>query len=65
VRGSGNRILIALPRRLRVAREEFARRAGAISKQKQFRFDMADLVTYGYQYADEKDPRAQVLIDKK
>ncbi|MEI9477932.1 MAG: fused MFS/spermidine synthase [Deltaproteobacteria bacterium] len=65
VRGSGNRILIALPRRLRVAREELARRAGAISKQKQFRFDMADVVTYGYQYADEKDPRAQVLIDKK
>jgi spermidine synthase len=65
VRGSGNRILIAVPRRLRVAREEFARRAGAISKQKQFRFDMADLVTYGYRYVDEKDPRAQVLIDKK
>ncbi len=65
VRGSGNRILIALPRRLRVAREELARRAGAISKQKQFRFDMGELVTYGYQYADEKDPRAQVLIDKK
>ena len=65
VPGSGNKILIALPRRLRVAREELARRAGAISKQKQFRFDMADLVTYGYRYADEKDPRAQVLIDKK
>jgi spermidine synthase len=65
VQGSGNRILISLPRRLRVSREEFARRAGAISKQKQFRFDMADLVTYGYQRADEKDPRAQVLIDKK
>ena len=65
VQGSGNKILIALPRRLRVAREELARWAGAISKQKQFRFDLADLVTYGYQYADEKDPRAQVLIDKK
>ncbi len=65
VRGSGNKILIALPRRLRIAREEFARRAGAISQQKHFRFDMADLVTYGYQYAAEKDPRAQVLTDKK
>jgi spermidine synthase len=63
--GSGNRILIALPRKRRVGREEFARRAGAISKQKQFRFDMADLVTYGYRYADEKDPHAQVLVDKK
>ena len=65
VQGSANKILIALPRKLRVAREELARRAGAISKQKQFRFDMAELVTYGYQYADEKDPGAQVLIDKK
>jgi len=65
VRGAGNKILIALPRRLRVAREDLARRAGAISTQKQFRFDMADLVTYGYQHADEKDPRAQVLTDKK
>jgi spermidine synthase len=65
VKGAGNKILIALPRRVRVAREEFARRAGAISKEKQFRFDMAELVTYGYQYADEKDPRAHVLVDKK
>jgi len=63
--GSGNKILIALPRKRRVGREEFARRAGAISKQKQLRFDMADLVTFGYRYVDEKDPRAQVLLDKK
>jgi spermidine synthase len=63
--GVENKILIALPRRLQVGREEFARWAGAISMQKQFRFDMADLVTYGYQYADEKNPRAQVLTDKK
>jgi spermidine synthase len=61
----GNKILIALPRRLAVAREELARRAGAISRQKQFRFDMADLVTYGFRYADERDPRARVLTDKK
>jgi spermidine synthase len=63
--GVENKILIALPRRLQIGREEFARWAGAISMQKQFRFDMADLVTYGYQYADEKNPRAQVLTDKK
>jgi len=65
VQGSANRILIALPKKLRVSREELAQRAGAISKQKQFRFDMAELVTYGYQYADEKDPTSQVLLDKK
>jgi len=65
VRGSGNKILIALPRKLRIGREELARRAGAISKEKQFRFDMGELVTYGYQYAGEKDPKARVLTDKK
>ncbi len=65
VQGSANRILIALPRKLRVTRDELARRAGEISKQKQFRFDMAELVTYGYHYADEKDPGAEVLTDKK
>ena len=65
VEGSGNRILIALPRKLRLTREEFGRRAGAISKQKQFRFDMAGLVTFGYRHLDEKDPRVQVLTDKK
>ena len=65
VRDSGNKILIALPRKLRIGREELARRAGAISKEKQFRFDMGELVTYGYQYADEKYPRAHVLTDKK
>jgi spermidine synthase len=65
VRGAGNKILIALPQRLRLAREEFGRRAGVISKHKQLRFDMAELVTYGYKYADEKDPNAKVLTDKK
>jgi spermidine synthase len=60
-----NKIFIALPRRLGVTREEFARKAGAISTQKQFRFDLAELVTYGYRYAAEKDPHAQVLTDKK
>ena len=65
VQGSGNKILIALSRKLHVTREEPARRAGAVSKQKQFRFDIAELVTYGYQYVDQKDPSAQVLTDKK
>ena len=64
-RGEENKIFIALPRGLRVTREEFARQAGAISKQKQFRFDLAELVTYGYHYAAEKDPHARVLTDKK
>ena len=65
VRGSANRILIALPRKLQLTREELSRRAGAVSKEKKFRFDMGELVAYGYQSVDEKDPAAQVLLDKK
>lgn len=65
VRGAGNKILIALPRRMQYTREELAERAGAISKQKQFRFNLADLVTYGYHYIDKKEPGIEVLIDKK
>ncbi len=65
VQGAANKILIALPRKLRLTRDELARRAGAISKEKQFRFDLGELVTYGYEYADQKEPGAEVLIDKK
>ncbi len=57
--------MIALQRKLRNGREELARRAGAISKDNKFRFDMADLVRYNYRYAGEKNPHAEVLVDKK
>ena len=64
VQGTGNKILIALPRKERIGRDELARRAGRISKQKRFRFDMGELVTYGYRHVEEKDPDARVLRDK-
>ncbi|MBN2476486.1 MAG: fused MFS/spermidine synthase [Pirellulales bacterium] len=64
VPGAGNKILIALPRRQRVTRDALARRAGEISKRHRFRFDMGDLVEYGFQDAGEEAPRGRVLTDK-
>jgi len=64
VRGAGNKILIALPRKQRIGQDELARRARRISNEKQFRFDMGDAVTYGYQYAANQDSRSRVLTDK-
>ena len=63
VRGAGNEILIALPRKQRIGRDELARRATRISRQKRFRFDMGPLVVYGYRYAGKKNLRGRVLTD--
>lgn len=65
VQGAGNKVFVAVPRQQRIKRDDLARRARAISKEKQFRFDMGDVVTYGYRYVGEKDPRSRVLTDKK
>ena len=64
VRARENKILVALPRHERIDRDEFARRAGRISKEKQYPFDMGESVRYGYHYVDEKDPSGHVLTDK-
>ena len=61
---AGNKILIALPRKMPIGREELASRAEAVAKKKGFRFDLGELVRYGYQWADQKDPRVRVLTDK-
>jgi len=65
VQGAGNKILIAVPRRFRIGRDELARRAAEIAKQKRLRFEMGELVTYGYQYLDEKNSLGRVLTDKR
>ncbi|MCX6633481.1 MAG: fused MFS/spermidine synthase [Acidobacteria bacterium] len=65
VEGAGNRILIALPRAERVAREDLSRRAAAISKQHGFRFDLGELVSRGFQAAREKDAQSRILTDQE
>jgi len=64
VSGAGNKILVALPRRQRVERDDLARRAGRISTEKQFRFDLGDAVQYGFRRPGEDGSRGQVLTDK-
>ena len=60
---AGNRILLALPRRQTLNREELAARASAVSAAREFRFDLGELVTQGFDHAREKNPHGQVLSD--
>jgi spermidine synthase len=64
VRGAGNEIVVALPREKRIERDDLAQRAARISKEKQFRFDLGDLVTQGYRHEAENNSRGSVLTDK-
>ena len=63
VQGAGNKILVALPRPERINQADLARRAKRISIERQFPYDMGDIVIYGYHYANEKDTRGRVLSD--
>lgn len=63
VRGAGNKIFLALPEPRRISPETFARRARSISTEKHFRFDMGDVVTYGYRYPEADDSLGRVLTD--
>jgi len=63
VRGAGNKILLALPRKQPIRQDELALRAGRISRQKKFRFDLAESVTYGFRYPESKLSGGRVLTD--
>ena len=61
--GTGNRILIALPRQGPLERDEFARLARQVSSAQRFRFDMGDLVDRGFHPADASGAGGRVLLD--
>ena len=63
VRGAGNKIFLALPEPRRISPETLARRARAISTEQHFRFDMGDVVTYGYRHPEKDDSLGRVLMD--
>jgi len=63
VPGDVNNIFLALPRRQTLGQGDLAGLARKISTAKQFRFDLGDLVEYGFQHAREKNPQARVLRD--
>jgi len=63
VRGAGNKILLALPRKQPLSRDELTLMARKVSTAKRLRFDLGDLVNYGYLHAREKNQRERVLRD--
>ena len=63
VSGVGNKILIALPTKRKLDRDDVLRTASRISKQKHFRFDMGDLAAPGLRLDEKKNSRGRVLTD--
>ena len=63
VRDAGNKILLALPRKQPLSRDELTLMASKVSTARRFRFDLGDLVHYGYLHAREKNQRGRVLRD--
>ncbi len=63
VQEAGNMILLALPRRQPLDRDELAQLARKIATARRFRFDLGDPVNYGFLHAQEKNQRGRVLRD--
>jgi len=62
VRWTGNRILLAVRDKRPINQDGLALRASAISRQKNFPFDMGAFVIFGYRHPS-KDARGRVLRD--
>lgn len=65
VRRAGNEILVGLPRKQAVNRDDLARRASEIAKAKGFRFDLGGAVEYGFRRPPDDAFRGRVLLDKE
>jgi len=63
VPGDVNNVFLALPRVQPLGQRELALLARKISTAKRFRFDLGELVEYGFRHAREKNPRVSVLRD--
>jgi len=63
VPGDVNNIFLSLPRRQPLRQSELAQLARKISTAKRFRFDLGELVEYGFLHARAKNPQARVLRD--
>jgi len=63
VPGDVNNIFLALPRAQPLGQGELALLARKISTVKRFRFDLGELVEYGFLHAREKNPQARALRD--
>jgi len=63
VRGAGNRIVLALPRRAPLTVEQLAAKAGAVGVARKFRYDLAERVRQGFNHATAKSSEGRVLRD--
>lgn len=63
LRGAGNQILLALPRRQALTVEELAGLALEVVKARRFRYDLGEIVRRGFEHAVARDPEARVLVD--
>jgi spermidine synthase len=64
VRGAGNMVLLALPRKQLLGRDELIQLARNLSSAKRFPFDLGDPVKYGFADARAKVQRGRVLRDR-
>lgn len=63
VRAAGNKIVLAVPRRRNLGREEFAGLARAVARERRFRFDLGERVEFGFQGPVARNPDSRVLRD--
>ncbi|MBI4194218.1 MAG: fused MFS/spermidine synthase [Betaproteobacteria bacterium] len=63
VRDAENKILLALPRKQQLSRDELTQLARKVSAAKRFPFDLGDPVKYGFRDAPAKSRHARVLRD--
>lgn len=65
VPGAGNKILLAMPRALKLSEEDIESRARNTAAERKFRFDLGDAATYGFTQLRERNAAGQVLRDVK
>jgi hypothetical protein len=64
VKGDVNSIVIALPRKIPISREQFAGLAGSLASKLPFRFDLETLVRNAYQPTSALTLSGGILLDR-
>ena len=64
VKGAGNKILLALPRRQGLDRKQLLERVRQLSVAQTFRFDLVELVEFGYEREPEHPDTGTILRDR-
>lgn len=64
VRGTGNKILLAMPRHTPLTQQDVLLRAGRLAQDRGFRFDLEEAVKFGFREPGEDGARGRVLTDE-